>query len=544
MAGCTGDIGGLGGSTPTDGPPTVPEVLPGESAKGEGGMSYMRLTGAQWEAGAKLVARPLKPPAVSLPPSEPARFQFDSDQELLGVREGAVTKIREAAEAYADAAVSDADWLGRLLPTGAPASGDARIDAFLNSMLLRAFRRPPMTDELTAWRARMAAATGANDAEKFKNGVRGSLSAVLQMPLFVYRSAVGAPSKIDATPVGGRIPLAPSELATRLSLALFDAPPDDAMLASVAKGDWDSPEKYLTVLDAALADPRGKIGLSKFHEQLYFADQYPQITKDAARFPMFQAGVGVHLREDLLRSVDAVVAAGGGVRELLTTRIAFVNAQTAPLYNLNAVDYTQDYKRVELGPERAGVLTRAGWVAWGAGSSDRRQVVRGLAMLHNVLCESYPTGEPQTFPATYPENLKTSRKRLESVVGGGACKGCHSEILNPKGYAFEHFDAAGMYEALDNGEAVDSTGSVKVDGVAVPFKDHTELLPKLAESKQAQSCYARRMSHYFLGYEHSTMESLLVANVEKLTAERRLSSKDVARIVLSSPAFTTRKITE
>ena len=545
LAACTGDIGEAG----QDGTASVPggqgpSSLAGESVTGVGGMAFMRLSHTQWEAGAKLALRPVTPPAVSLPRIASTRFVFDTDELSLSVGEPTVNQFRDAAELYGDAAVADAQWMTRLLPAGAPATGSARTDAFVNALLLRTFRRPPTPDELQKFSALVAAGTGADDAERFKNGVRQAMVAALQMPDFSYRIGVGASEDIKASPVGGRIPLTAYELASRLSLALFDAPPDEAMLMSVGRGEWGSPDKYAARLDEALTDPRAKVGLLKFHEQLYFADQYAAQSKDIAKYPSFEAGLGSHLREDMLRTVEDVLSTGGGVSELLSTRIAFVNVHSARTYGLNVSDFSETYKRVELGPERAGVLTRAGWASWGAGTTERRQILRGLAMLHNVLCESYPTGEPQAFPATYAPELKTSRKRLESVVGSGSCKACHETIINPKGYLFEHFDAAGVYQTTDNTEPVDASGRITLDGIAVEFKDHTELMPKLAASKQAQTCYARRMSHYFWGYEHSTMEDVLVASVEKKLSTQHLSARDVARIVFANSAFTTRKMTE
>ncbi len=543
LAGCTGTIGDADSSRSPDG--VVPfggqPGDPPERERGVGGMGYVRLTPSQWASGARQLLRLTTNVDARLSRVQPSEFHFDNDEGTLGFGAISYLQHQEAAEAVVEVRMAAADaWLIALMPSDAPQSGVGRTEAFARSLLKRAWRRAPSPDELAAWLKPFSDAPGADEAAKFKAGARRFMIALLQSPGFVYRTAVGEP----VTPINDRVPLQAFELATRLSLALYDAPPDDAMLASVEAGDF-SDAKLSATVDRALSDPRAREGLLRFHEQLYFAQEYPSLSKDATRFPGFSAGTGEHLRQDMLRTVAAVIDSGGGLAELFSTRKAFVNKATARLYGLDPSSYSDSaYTEVTLDANRAGVLTRAGWLAWGAGPAERRQVRRGLAMLHNVMCETYQNGEPQDFPKTFPNEAKTSRKRLEHTVSGGTCMGCHATIINPKGFAFEHFDAVGQYQTMDNTEPVDASGKVFLDGAEVRFASHVELMTALAASTQAQTCYARRMSHYLLGFEKSTLEDVLVARVVSATKKGPVTAKDIARIVILGSAFRTRKLTE
>ena len=245
VASCTGSIGDVGTARVPDGilPIGGQPGDPAERERGAGGMGYVRLTPNQWASGARQLLRLTSDVDARLSKVQPSEFHFDNDEGTLGFSSVSYLQHQDAAEAVVDARLASDAWLAALMPGDAPQAGAGRAEAFTRALLKRAWRRSPLPDELAAWLRPFSDAPGADDAAKFKAGARRVMVAVLQSPGFVYRTAVGEP----VTPVNDRVPLQAFELATRLSLALYDTPPDDAMLGSVDAGDFSDAKLSETV---------------------------------------------------------------------------------------------------------------------------------------------------------------------------------------------------------------------------------------------------------------------------------------------------------
>ncbi len=246
----------------------------------------------------------------------------------------------------------------------------------------------------------------------------------------------------------------------------------------------------------------------------------------------------------MMRTVGDVIDQGGGVSELLSTRTGYLNARLSPLYGMPTTGLNDtDFVKTNLPPERAGVLSRVGWLAWAAGPVERRPILRGVVMLNNVLCEKTAGSPPVLSELTYPDNVVTNRQRVEFATSSASCMGCHAPI-NSKGFAFQHFDASGAFVKTDSGQEADSRVEFTLDGALVKLDGSAAMFEKIAASRQAQTCYAKRWTEYLLGYAGSTLENKIAAGLADQAAKRTVSVRDIARTILLSDAFTTRKVTE
>ena len=84
----------------------------------------------------------------------------------------------------------------------------------------------------------------------------------------------------------------------------------------------------------------------------------------------------------------------------------------------------------------------------------------------DVLCATL--GPPATVIPPIPplEAGQTNRQRIDKLTG--TCgQSCHNDMINPLGFAFEHFDGMGQWRDNENGGlAIDSSGSYTfADGV-------------------------------------------------------------------------------
>jgi hypothetical protein len=136
-------------------------------------------------------------------------------------------------------------------------------------------------------------------------------------------------------------------------------------------------------------------------------------------------------------------------------------------------------------PHRVGILTDKQLLA------ARPTISRRAVWLHNILfCSAVPPS-PANIPPLPPTPMGvTRREQLASQVSGPNCISCHV-VLDPPGYSLEHFDALGNYRDLDNGKAVDSSGTIQ--SPMLSFASFDDLAPQLAQSCQVAHCFTQAL---------------------------------------------------
>jgi hypothetical protein len=150
--------------------------------------------------------------------------------------------------------------------------------------------------------------------------------------------------------------------------------------------------------------------------------------------------------------------------------------------------------------QRAGLLTQGSIAANFAHGTEASPVLRGKFILTQVAC-SPPQPPPDdvntNLPA--PDPAKSARQQLIELTGAGICKSCHT-ILNPMGFALDHFDGLGRYRATDRGMAIDTTAEVVVPADAQgSYAGHDDFLRALANSSTVRSCLASKWFIYAHG---------------------------------------------
>src|SRR5207249_857233 len=147
------------------------------------------------------------------------------------------------------------------------------------------------------------------------------------------------------------------------------------------------------------------------------------------------------MRAELGKFTQDVFERKGGLRELLTSTTTFVTPRLAAIYglapdSLPAPD-ADGLSRVELDPtERAGLLTRAGCLAWKGKESQPNTIQRGVFVVRKIICQQLGNPPVEAQRATLG-NQPTNRERVDALTGPGTCgAGCHGRYINPAGFAF------------------------------------------------------------------------------------------------------------
>ncbi|WP_171475288.1 DUF1592 domain-containing protein [Frigoriglobus tundricola] len=230
---------------------------------------------------------------------------FPPDDRSLGWERG-TTVSKEWDAAATEGALETAAYVVARLPelSGAAANATAadrlpKVKAFCRTFAERAFRRPLTAAETALFIDRPFEGTPDIDL-----AVKRFVLLVLKSPRFLYPDAGTAPE--------------PYATATRLSFALWDAPPDKELLAAAAAGKLGTRDEVAKQAERMLSDPRARAKLREFLIVWLKLDQAKELSKDAKRFPGFDAELANDLRTSLELLLDEVVwSASSDFRQLL-----------------------------------------------------------------------------------------------------------------------------------------------------------------------------------------------------------------------------------
>jgi hypothetical protein len=221
------------------------------------------------------------------------------------------------------------------------------------------------------------------------------------------------------------------------------------------------------------------------------------------------------------------------MKELLTAPYAFADSELAPLYGKTVSDALT---RIDFAPtERKGLLMQVGFLASNAYSIKTDPIHRGLFVLRNLLCRTIddpPAGASMTPPPATDTPPRTTREEVDLLTMQPGCGGCHADI-NPPGFAFEAFDAIGQARTTENGVAVDTTGELALEDGNLVFQNPFELVDGIAQSSEANSCYAANWIEFAYGRRLSMGDDATRA----MLAATPVGARALEATLTTTPAF-------
>jgi Protein of unknown function (DUF1592)/Protein of unknown function (DUF1588)/Protein of unknown function (DUF1595)/Protein of unknown function (DUF1587)/Protein of unknown function (DUF1585) len=532
--------GSMTGRSPDDGNPDKPnipdDVDPDIIAQPDDAPDVVsptprvaRLSHAQWDNSVRrLLSLEQLPVTSKMFTGDPSFGQFDNNGGVLQVSEGLWVDYQKAAEEIARVVSVETTRLNALAPA------DGTPDAFIRGFGRRAFRRPLTDDEASTYQKQYDAAPALYGlTDKRIAGVRLVLETMLQSPNFIYRI------ELSETEQDGKIALDAYEVASRLSFALTNNMPSDALFAAADAGDLDSAGGVASEAGRLIASDDGRNMVRDMHAQLLRMQKYDFIVKDKKIFPTFDPLMNQDFREETLRYVDSVMFDdNGNLHDLLRNTYTFANDRTAPLYGLDKPG-SLTLQRVELNAdERRGLLTQIGFLASNAKEGEVDSIHRGVFVHRQILCTELPD-PPGVVPPLPAGGGNTNRKRITTFTGKGTCgAGCHSALINPIGFAFENFDALGQYRETEAGEPIDAKDAYAFDdGDPLAFDGALELTDHIADSRSAHDCYTKHWLEYLHGRVPNENDAVLVERLSSRSQKKTLALSDIAVGLVASDAF-------
>jgi hypothetical protein len=113
---------------------------------------------------------------------------------------------------------------------------------------------------------------------------------------------------------------------------------------------------------------------------------------------------------------------------------------------------------------------------------------------------------------------------------------CHTTI-NPAGFAFEAFDSLGQARTMDNGEPVDTTGTLTIDGKKVSFDGAVEFSQVLGGSDTVRRCYETQWFRYALGREETEEDACMLSSIDTRARDKGAAIKEILVALTMSRAF-------
>jgi len=363
----------------------------------------------------------------------------------------------------------------------------------------KAFRRPLTDDEVTAFtkvvtNGAQLTATGSNDEIG-----QALLYMFLISPSFIMRAEI-----TGSADSAGHYALSSYEVASRLSYMLWGSTPDDTLSAAADKNQLTTPAQILAQAQRMIQDPKAHDMVASFHQYYLLMGtntRWDQANKDPKLFPAFSQAKVPDMENETLTFFDKVTFGGGTFQDLLLSPKAYVNANLAPLYGLNASDYGTDLKEVTLdSAQRPGFLTRLAFLNAYSAYNRTSPILRGAFITKQVL--AVPIGSPppgaDTTPLPSTADLDTNRKQVDQQTSASACATCHHTYINPPGFVMEAYNTAGAWQTKEatTGAPIDTVVDAAIDGQLVHLSSPAELMAKIAASPGAQKQYANKWVSY------------------------------------------------
>ncbi|KYG07348.1 hypothetical protein BE21_29815, partial [Sorangium cellulosum] len=470
----------------------------------------------------------------------------------------AVDKLNAAAEAIV---ARRASWGTQVFPCDTRGADDeACVDGFVRTFGRRAFRRTLDEAEVAMLKGQFARA---REEQSFEDALLVVLKTMIQSPNLYYFVELGRDGDGGDALASGVRPLTGWERASRLSYFLWNTTPDDALLDAAESGALDTAEGVRAQAERLLSHDRARATAKRFfadwleldgtnkHASLENAPKSPEI------YPEDSPALRAAMRAEIEALAERVLFEGDGRFEtLLTTTDAYVNGPLAALYGVEGPADDGAFAWVSLpADQRAGLFTRAAFLSVFGSVEVKSPIRRGAYILEEVLCR--PLGPPPPNASDVPVKggaveeggalvRRTIREDVEAKTSSETCASCHKAI-NPIGFAFEHYDALGRWQAQETGGDAEDPYALDIDarGVlpalgpneeSVEVDGGVEMSAALAASAAARACLTR---HFFQTALRRVPVDQDLASVEAATPapESGGSLRDLILDLTTSNAF-------
>jgi len=374
-------------------------------------------------------------------------------------------------------------------------SGDACAQSIITSLATKAFRGPPPPDEIT----NLMAIYKSSSSSVFTDALKLAVRAILVSPRFLFRVYQLPANRSMVTP------LTDYELASRLSFFLWGSIPDDPLMADAAQGRLQQSEVLRGHVLRMLRDPRVAYLSDSFGHQWLQLDRFDATSLDTTRFPTWDPGLKTSMKNETLAFLNHVFGQDTSVMDFISGTYSFLDQNLGRHYGISVpAGAGTQMTQVALNDRRVGILTNASVLALTSEANRTSPVRRGRWVLQQILCADTGEPPPNVPPLPPPVNgasdlqaeSKIRQRLAQHVEQSASCAACHN-MLDPIGYGYENYDAAGIWRTtyLD-GAAVDASGQLPTGET---FNNFIDLAKLLRSDSRYPLCFTKRLASFAEG---------------------------------------------
>lgn len=462
-------------------------------------------------------------PSVDDVPADNEKDGFKTFTEVQALSAQHLRAYLQLSGQLADALLSD--QRRRAAVIGCEPTAVDCLRAFSARFGRLAYRRTLDTQEITALTTR-AQTNALDDTDAFRYVIQSLLTSAD----FLYRVEIG--DQPDALSK-----LTPTELATRLSFALWGRAPSVELLDAAEAGTLSSADGLRRTVQTMLADPRTQTAYRSFFRQWLGYDKLraPQVAP---------AGWSDALLVDMQQETDAALVkhafGNGSLLAALTTDETTLSAPLAALYGLPAPDATGKVQIPTSHPRaHAGILGHASLLSM---KSDGDMIaLRGNWLRRTFFCASLSI--PPDVAADLGDLLVglTRVEIVEKRNTEAACKGCHA-LIDPIGVGLAAFDATGRWDAMAAADLGQYGIAPAVPDLASPsFDSLATLASKLQAAPEVARCLTDKVFVYVTGHAPAAADRCLTSRATAAFADDAAAFRSLLGGMVESESFRLRR---
>ncbi len=491
------------------------DTLPAGPARERRSEPIRRLTHVQYDNTVRDILGDRTRPSRRFP-AEDYVHGFTNQASAQAITPSLAEAYALAAERLARNAFRYGDELG-LLPCEPRGPADrACAEAFAAEFGAIAFRRPLDRAEVALYSKLLLRWSG--DAGEFVQGAAVTVEAMLQSPQFLFLVPQAAGSRAKQF-----------ETATKLSYALWDAPPDTELRSAAGSGALGTREQVAAHARRLLADDRAVGAMDKFFAEWMRFDRLLNSVKDRNRFRDYGSEVARSMTEESRRLFRHLVWNDLDFREFFTAEYTFVDDFLTKIYGMPDPEVPFGKTAYPPASGRGGILGHGTFLAQTGKPVSTSPTERGLFVREHFLCQAIPPPPPGVDASLPPLAVgarpMTVRETLqETHAAEDVCASCH-KLVDPIGFGFEHFDTVGAYRQTEpvrveptpqqERQGIEaSTHELPIDpsGYIAGIEDSAFASPReagrvLARAPGCHRCIARQLFRYVFGRAESSADA-------------------------------------
>ncbi len=372
------------------------------------------------------------------------------------------------------------------------------------------------------------------EGDPFDVGLAVGFQAILLSPHFVFRVERGVPGDPER--------LTDHELAVRLSYFLWRTTPDAELSRLADEGRLDDPDVMIGQVERLLADPRSEAFIEDFVGQWLHTRALSEVAPSPRVFHDWDNELSAAMAEETPLFFGEFLRSGRDARELLKADFTYLNDRLARHYGLPEPG-TSELVRLAVDPEqRGGVLFHGSVLTVTSPPRRTSPVRRGSLILEALLCA--PPDPPPPNVEAFPEPVDPDgslRDRFEQHRSSPSCMGCHA-VIDPLGFALEHYDGIGAWRDSDDGFPIDPSGVLPPDDQA--FSTAGELMTLLQDHERLPACLVEKLAVFALGRGPTEADACAFERIEQEFVDGGYALPVLIESLVTSASFTRRSVEE